>query len=104
MIHVRLLKGFLVSGGTDLDSHTDVVMEELLKLESEFVTDADVSVDLKECFVEVSVVATAKSFDEAVEIADSAIRTAIHAAGGSTPRWHAVKYSPQRSNADLISA
>ena len=104
MIHVRLLKSFLVSGGSDLDSHTDAVMDELIKLEGRNIMDADLSADLDRHIVELSVIASAESFDEAVSCADAAIRTAIHAAGGSTPKWGRVNYEPQKSEADLVTA
>ena len=104
MTHVKLTKGFIVSGAADLDAHTDVVMDQLVALEDERISDADVSVDFSKDSVEISVVAHADSFDEAVEQADAAIRTAIHAAGGSTAGWTRVKFTPQTSNADLVHA
>lgn len=104
MMYVKLLKGFIVSGGADLDDHTDAVMDELLKLENENICDSDVSADLEEHTVEISIVASAETFDEAASLADATIRTAIHAAGGSTPKWKSVSYLPQKSEADLITA
>lgn len=104
MIHVKLVKSFIVFGADDIDAHTDAVMDELLKLESESISDSDLSADLKDCTVEVSIVGHAETFDEAAAIADSAIRTAIHAAGGSTPEWSSVEYTPQHSEAGMVTA
>jgi hypothetical protein len=93
--------------GTDadgLDTHTDLVMEELLKLESDKVMDSDVSAELAAAQVAVTIVALADTFDEAMDLASSTIRTAIHAAGGSTPKWKAPVFDPTASAAELVDA
>lgn len=97
MLFVKLTKTFKVhtDGGTDLDLHTDSVMDELLALESDFIRDADVSAALVEGLVSISIVAGAGDFDGAVRLADSTIRAAIHAAGGSTPDWKTVETRAQ---------
>lgn len=93
MIAVKLTKHFVVNGheGVDrLDVHTDQVMDELLKLENENIFDADIAVMLSAGEVEISIVGVAVDFDAAAALADSAIRTAIHAADGATPEWQPV--------------
>lgn len=90
MIFVKLTKTFNVTGVEsvdELDQHTDAVMDELLALECDDVTDADISAELVRGVVEVSIVAGADNFDAALERADACIRSAIHAAGGHTPVW-----------------
>lgn len=90
---VQMVRSFYVTplegeSADDLDGHSDEVLRQLLALEADNLTDATVSVDLGAQTVEIEVLANADSFDEAVEVADGAIRAAIHAAGGSTPEWH----------------
>lgn len=104
MIAVRLTKHFTVSTTADLDEHTDAVMEELLKLESAELSDADIAASLESGEVSVSVVAEAPTFEEAAALGDSAIRAAIHAAGGHTPEWADVEFVTRASNADLVQA
>jgi hypothetical protein len=107
MKHVRLTRTFTVTGHFDedgLDAHTDLVMEELLKLEDENVSDSDISAILAQSEVSVTVVAIAMTFDDAVQLADSTIRAAIHAAGGSTPRWKTPVFDPTSSEAELVPA
>ncbi|QEA30375.1 hypothetical protein FGL91_18580 [Microbacterium sp. CBA3102] len=77
-------------------------MEQLLALESDSVRDADVSASAIEEIVEISVYAVAETFDEAAAIADSTIRTAIHAAKGHTPDWQTIQTLAER--ADLVEA
>lgn len=90
MLFVKVTRTFQVSGHesvAELDEHTDLVMEELLKLESDVISDSDVSAELANGVVSVSIAASADDYDAACAIADSCIRAAIHAAGGSTPEW-----------------
>lgn len=103
MIAVKLTRGFSVSGEPDLDAHTDSVMDELVALEDEYIRDADVSVSFEAGEVEISIVAIAEDFDTAAAKADSTIRTAIHAAGGHTPHWSGVTFTPTKSETDLIA-
>lgn len=86
-ICVQVTRSFKVSGVTDLDQHTDLVFEELLKLENERLTDSDLSAVLARNEVTISVIGIASNFDEALALADSAIRSAIHAAHAATPDW-----------------
>lgn len=74
-----------------LDEHTDRVMVELLALEDDKLSDSAVGVDLGTGTVEIEVIARGETFADAVDIADGAVRTAIHAAGGSTPNWRVIQ-------------
>jgi hypothetical protein len=94
---------FVVSAdaGEDVDAHTDRVMEALLALEDDNLTDSAVGVDLGTGLVEVEVTARGETFEDAVATADAAIRTAIHAAGGSTPNWRVTQVA---QHAELLPA
>lgn len=90
-----------------VDQYTDAVVEELLALESDSLMDADVSSWLTFTVgtfqVEISITAIAEDFDAAIEKADSAIRTAISAAGDRNPDWLEVpKVQPQSFTASLV--
>jgi len=89
MVTISAHREFVVSGDPDddVDGHTDRFMEELLALEDDKLTDSAVGVDLGTGLVEIEVTARGETFEEALSIADAAIRTAIHAAGGMTPNW-----------------
>ena len=93
MLKVLFTRIFHVETDEDLESHLDEVMEALLELEGERLGDSDISALLTENHVEISVVASSDLDDEsqalgdAVSFADSAIRAAIHKAGGHTPEW-----------------
>lgn len=102
MIAVHLTRTFHVHGCDDLESHVDDVMQALLNLESDTIRDADVSGSFTDAIVEISVLGLAEDFDAAAAIADSAIRSAIHAAEGSTPNWESLQ--SQASNAGLVDA
>lgn len=104
MLFVRLTKTFQVTGFDaveDLDRHTDRVMDELLKLESATITDADLSAMLSTGIVELSITVAAGDFDEAVECADSCIRAAIHSAGGHTPGWEPIASWSKRTGSNF---
>ncbi|MGV1034326.1 MAG: hypothetical protein ACOYBP_03780 [Microbacteriaceae bacterium] len=104
MVTAKVSRAFAVTGADDLDAHTDAVMEELLVLEDGALTDSDVSSELSSQMVVISMTATAADFDGAIALADAAIRTAIHAAGGHTPDWRNVEFHPQKQEAELIRA
>lgn len=105
MVEVRLTRTFLVQGSGDLDAATDAVMEEMVKLESEDLCDSNLSANLADNIVELEMVGRAQTFDVAVERADSAIRTAIHAAGGATPNWSpAMEFIPTELHAEPVNA
>lgn len=104
MLSVRVSREFFVVGATNLDEHTDAVIEELLTLEDESLSDSDVTVELANSRVTVSVSAHAATFDEAVARGDVAIRTAIHASGGHTPEWENTHFEVLRSEAELLTS
>lgn len=82
--------GFKVTG-SDLCAHLDQVMAELVRLEAE---DASIGVDTSRQYVEVEVSTEADSARQAFEYLISLIRTAVHAAGGTTPDWFAGVQAP----------
>lgn len=112
MMYVKVVKRFIVTvvGTTEvpqpeaLDALTDQVMDELVALESASLKDADVSATLTQGLVDITIVGVADDFDEATVIANSAIRTAIHAAGGHTPKWETPVFSATSASADLVDA
>jgi hypothetical protein len=106
MIRVKLTKSFTVTSDTGLDAHTDAVMDELMTLEecTEGISDSDMNMSLTNGEVEISVLATADDFDEALKLADSTIRAAIHAAGGNTHTWITPTLSPTGQHAELVDA
>jgi hypothetical protein len=65
------------------------------------VSDPALSADHATRILTVEIVARAADFDGAVSIADSALRSAAHAAGWNTPGWELRQQSKQ---ADLIHA
>jgi hypothetical protein len=75
-----------------LEQHFEEVMEQLVGLEEgdERITDSDLSARLATGEVEISVVVEAENTDEAGTIGNSAIRCAVHAAGGHTPGWEEI--------------
>jgi hypothetical protein len=62
------------------------------------------SASLTDGLVEISVVGEAEDFDEALKLADSTIRAAIHAAGGNTHTWITPTLSPTSQHAELVNA
>jgi hypothetical protein len=66
------------------------IMDELLVLEAAGckIADTALSLDLVNDRVEVELLSWGEGFDEAAMNANSCLRAAIHAAGGSTPDWH----------------
>ena len=77
---------------TDIPGDLDRVMSELLALEActSALTDSAIGLDLAEMSAEISVSVEAESPESAIALAMSSIRTAIHAAGGSTDGWPSV--------------
>ncbi len=67
----------------------DRVMRELILIEQSAVaiTNAAISLDLDSLQVVVELVAGGGTFQVAQRTAESSLRAAIHAAGGSTPGW-----------------
>lgn len=74
-----------------LAAHADEVMNQLLALEASdpAITDSAIGLDSNSMTAVISVAVEAVSLEQAVGVARSAIRTAIHAAGGATPDWDA---------------
>lgn len=93
MFNVLLTRTFNVTMVEDLESHLDKVMEAMLALENDCLVDSDMSATLTTGEVSISIVGRSSeddesaAFVEAIALADSAIRSAIHAAGGHTPEW-----------------
>lgn len=67
-----------------IESHLDEVLDELLRLEA---IDPSVDLDLTEHEVTLSVLVEKPNPIDATNAASVLIRTAIHAANGSTPDW-----------------
>ncbi len=86
-----------------LVEEVDLVMEHLVDLVESGcgVTDPAVSLDETTNVVSVEVQVVGEDFDDAVQLASSCVRSAIHAAGGHTPGW-TVEQTSQR--AELIQA
>lgn len=72
-----------------IPADVDRVMVELLALEActDGLADSAIGLDLEELSAEISVSVDAESPEAAISTAMGAIRTAIHAAGGSTAGW-----------------
>lgn len=87
MLEVSLSMTFRVSNVEDLDAQTDAVMDHLVDLEDADLSDSSMDVIFSEKLVTISVLSRNKTLEGALEHASGAIRTAIHAAGGSTPDW-----------------
>ena len=84
----------LISNGatSDIPGELDQVMTELLALEActDGVADSAIGLDLATMTAEISVSVEADSPEAAIATAMGSIRTAIHAAGGSTAGWPSV--------------
>lgn len=89
-VHVQVTVVFSVRTAVPetLFEHADAVMEELLQLENQDnIIDSAVSVDRGIREVTIEVVGCGSDGIDATMHAMSAIRSAIHAAGGATPDW-----------------
>lgn len=79
------LDGMIIADDeSDVESHLDEVMTELLRLDAE---DCSIDTDLGAHRVTLAVAVEAGNPLEAVDQASGFIRAAIHAAGGATPDW-----------------
>lgn len=67
-----------------LEQHLDSVMDELGVLDAQ---DPAIAIEMATGEVQISVLVETSDPVEAVRLASGIIRTAIHAAGGSTPNW-----------------
>lgn len=83
-------------------AHLDIVMDELLGLETDSLFDSDISAELTTGTMQITVSAKAVDFDQALSIADSAIRAAIHSAGGHTPNWQTPVFDAIAQSAELV--
>ncbi|MGH3869320.1 MAG: hypothetical protein ACRDQ4_25080 [Pseudonocardiaceae bacterium] len=80
---------FTVEGNEDLFEQADAVTEALLDQErcTPEVRDSAVSADRSGRVMEIEVTVHAASEHEAIAIGHAAIRSAIHAVGGTTAQW-----------------
>lgn len=80
----------------EISARVSAVMDALLDLESvdARLTNSAVSLDLTAMTVTVEISVAGIDYDESIAHALAAIRTAIHAAGGSTPDWPSDGPSP----------
>lgn len=70
--------------GALLEDHLTDVMDRLIEINA---TDPDIELDLTNCGVRLAILVDADDPDKAVAQASPIVRSAIHAAGGSTPEW-----------------
>jgi len=102
MITVSISNDFLVidrptgAPTTDqegLERDCATIMEELQKLSTSGcrISDPAVSLDMQNSMVTLEVEAAGEDFDDALSVAESCFRSAIHAAGGFTPTWDVEK-------------
>ena len=89
MMRANISMTFEVDGDGNLDVQTDLVFEALLALEQANVNlcDSDLDAILTDRLVTLRVAAQADTLDQALALGGSAIRAAIHTAGGATPGW-----------------
>ncbi|MFB9776025.1 hypothetical protein [Brevibacterium otitidis] len=91
-----------ISGDTDLESVFDALADELASLEDATMglLDSTVSMDANESLIAATVTTEGDTFEAAAQTADSAVRAAVHAAGGATPGWDAITV---RDTSELVS-
>jgi len=68
------------------------------------VSDPAISLNRATWVLTVELAATAQDFDAAAALADSSIRSAIHAAGGRTPNWGYAIRQTSAQRAELAEA
>ncbi len=92
MTSIRLSMTFNVTGAADFDAHIDDVVERLIELEAadSRLSDSDIDAVLTQGLLTINLLSTDTTLDAASALANSAIRSAIHAAGGATPDWDAM--------------
>lgn len=104
---------FHVNGRTDLDAATDQVMDALLQIESSDTTisDSDVSAELEDRIVTITVIVDANTWDEGNERGRVAIRSAIEAANGQvtdppevSTETESFRFVTQAESSELIPA
>lgn len=92
MIEIEYKTTLNISGEGDLDklaANVDQIMDEMLKLEESDcgIKDTALSLDIREMTLIVECLASGRNLSEAATCASSAIRAAVHAAGGATHGW-----------------
>ena len=87
-VHVPLV----TSGDADLSECVEQVMEPWAALEEchERLLDFALGMDLSTGTVEAEITVEADAVEEAVSLAVSSLRSAIHASGGLTPDWDTI--------------
>mgnify|MGYP001553650410 FL=1 len=109
---ISVSKTFLVTGeftSDELDAHTDLLADCLLDLEDAVLLDSTVSASIEAHLVMIRITIEAESIEDGAMRADVAMRTAIHAAHGHTPKWSGpktadVEFITQAQEAVLIPA
>jgi hypothetical protein len=76
-------------GVADVEAEAEAVMGSLVDLEQvdDRLSDSAVGVDLAAMTLDVELTVKGDDYQDCVQYALSAIRTAIHSAGGATPGW-----------------
>lgn len=104
MYSIKYTMNFIVDGSADLDAETDALADALFELESadENLFDAELSGNIFERQVTLSIGAKAGSFDAATSLANSVLRAAIHKVGGFTPTWDEVANDADSVSYDFV--
>jgi len=74
---------------TDIETQAEAIMDSLVDLEQvdDRLSSAAVGLDLAAMTLDIEVTVTGNDYEECVNHALAAVRTAIHSAGGATPGW-----------------
>ena len=86
-MHQYLVEVTGTLSGESQEEHLDGVMEALIDMIDDRVFDPSISFDRSVSRTTIEVTVNAANIDDAAGIGTSAVRTAIHAAGGATPDW-----------------
>jgi hypothetical protein len=100
MAAIQMKLTFEFVSNSNLEEIFDAVSEALFDLEtaSESLHDADVSGNLEKLTISLAIIGTGETIEAASTQASSAIRSAIHKSGGSTPGWdHTVEVARNRA-------
>jgi len=76
-------------GATDIETQAEAIMDSLVDLEhvDDRLSSSGVGLDLAAMTLDVEVTVRGDDYQDCVQHALAAIRTAIHSAGGATPGW-----------------
>ena len=77
----------IADGTASVPAEVDSIMECLLAIENASVSNSGIGLDLERMSIEIGLTVTSSTIEEAVASGMTAIRSAIHAAGGSTASW-----------------